>query len=275
MKLRRWLVYRALPASTTVAAVAAMMLVMASQPSQAIEGGSDAARSEFPYLVQLQHNDWLSGWQHACGGVLITTKHVLTAASCIDQNVNVQTDYRVIAGELDTTIHDGSEITLKLTRAEVHPGYETGILGNNLAVLTLLNSVDFNGAHHVAPAKVPHAGQVVPTGTGAEVAGWGTTQFLGPNATHLQKATLLTIDPSECAATYGGETTITNTLCASYPGANICDGDEGTPLVAGHGTDRQLAGIASLTLPCGSDLPSVFVDIAAHADWIRTQAPDA
>ena len=42
-------------------------------------GGEDADITDFPFMVSLQS---LSG-NHLCGGVLIDSTHVLTAAHCV------------------------------------------------------------------------------------------------------------------------------------------------------------------------------------------------
>ena len=58
-----------------------------------ILGGQEAEKGNFPWMVSLV-NRWGS---NICGGVLITRKHVLTAAHCFDQR-----DWR--AGEIDVRL---------------------------------------------------------------------------------------------------------------------------------------------------------------------------
>ena len=48
-----------------------------------ITGGSPAAPGRYPYAVSVRPR----GHLHRCNGVLITERHVLTTASCVDQRV--------------------------------------------------------------------------------------------------------------------------------------------------------------------------------------------
>ncbi|WP_134045953.1 trypsin-like serine protease [Amycolatopsis arida] len=156
----------------SIAAAAATAVVAGVAPAQAIEGGSRATVSEFPFMVMLHNKHWLYGWSNSCGGVLVTTIHVLTAASCINPRVNINTDYRVTSGEDDTGKDEGREVVRSLSNVQFHPDYGNNV--HDLAVLTLSTSLDLDGQYrYLKTAKLSEPGFPGPVGTPAEVAGWG------------------------------------------------------------------------------------------------------
>ncbi|EDL81020.1 rCG31213, isoform CRA_b [Rattus norvegicus] len=69
--------------------------------STRVVGGEDAVPNSWPWQVSLQYlKD--DTWRHTCGGSLITTSHVLTAAHCINKDFT----YRVGLGKYNLTVED-------------------------------------------------------------------------------------------------------------------------------------------------------------------------
>lgn len=88
---------------------------MASQSLQ-------ATVMEFPYLVSIQNRG-----RHHCGGALISMKHVLTAAHCLDQEVaqahlRVDSQLTVEVG----SIYIGRGKTHEILRLAIAKGYDAG-----------------------------------------------------------------------------------------------------------------------------------------------------
>lgn len=52
------------------------------QRSDRIVGGSPTTVEQYPYMSNMQYGYWGIWWQQSCGGSLITTTAVLSAAHC-------------------------------------------------------------------------------------------------------------------------------------------------------------------------------------------------
>ncbi|XP_046988944.1 mite allergen Eur m 3-like [Schistocerca americana] len=69
-----------------------------------IVGGQEAISGQFPYQVSLQYTELFTR-SHMCGGSIISTTRVLTAAHCIMDTGT----YYAVAGEVDFSSEDGTE----------------------------------------------------------------------------------------------------------------------------------------------------------------------
>ncbi|NXV51810.1 CTRC protein, partial [Uria aalge] len=59
-----------------------------------VVGGEDARAHSWPWQISLQYSRY-GAWHHTCGGTLIASNWVLTAAHCISSSL----DYRVVLGK--------------------------------------------------------------------------------------------------------------------------------------------------------------------------------
>jgi hypothetical protein len=89
-------------------------------PSTTIFGGVKAEEGELPFMVS-----FVTRWGTSfCGGVLITRKHVLTAAHCFDNRSwrNGEVDVRI--GQTDITEREEWGTTAYIRNVKVHEKYE-------------------------------------------------------------------------------------------------------------------------------------------------------
>ena len=119
---------------------------------------------------------------HMCGGSLITGEWVVTAAHCcIGESAS---DLRVVVGEHDLSLYEGTEFTSNVVSVHVHPSYNTGGYGNNNDVCLLrIQPVDMESSA-IGLTCLPAQGQHLPDAdaddaddtpkTNCYVAGWGS-----------------------------------------------------------------------------------------------------
>lgn len=194
-------------------------------PQAEIINGFAANVRDFPFMAFV-----LAG-NNLCGGTLIDSDSVLTAAHCVtDANGNVR---------------DPSAFTLYIGRANVekakksdrygvtavfrHPAYSTETFMNDVAVLKLNRTVTT-----VSPIAIVGSGstQYQTDGQSVFVAGWGTTSVNKIKISlQLRMAELAVNSDATCQADYPEDYDATTMMCASYPGRDSCQGDSGGPLL--------------------------------------------
>ncbi len=195
-------------------------------PVQAeIIGGSKAQARDFPFMAFV-----LAG-NNLCGGTLIDSDSVLTAAHCVtDANGNVRAP---------------STFTLYIGRANInkakksnrygvssvfrHPGYDAETFNNDVAVLKLNRAVT-----SVSPISIVDADSDQYQGAGQSVlvSGWGTTSVNKIKISlQLRMAQLAVNSKTTCEADYPGDYDDTTMMCASSAGRDSCQGDSGGPLL--------------------------------------------
>uniref|UniRef100_A0A8V0ZXT9 Peptidase S1 domain-containing protein n=1 Tax=Gallus gallus TaxID=9031 RepID=A0A8V0ZXT9_CHICK len=95
-------------------------------------GGYSCARSAVPYQVSLN-----SGY-HFCGGSLISSQWVLSAAHCYKSSIQVK------LGEYNLAAQDGSEQTISSSKVIRHSGYNSNTLNNDIMLIKLSKAATLN-----------------------------------------------------------------------------------------------------------------------------------
>jgi secreted trypsin-like serine protease len=102
-------------------------------------GGEAATRGQFPYQVAIYIDN-----VRLCGGSLIRTNWVLTAAHCTYQRTNCS----VTIGAVDRwNLPAFGSYVLFTTDKYEHPGYNPSTLNNDLTLLKLPQHVVLSGTH--------------------------------------------------------------------------------------------------------------------------------
>ena len=139
-----------------------------------IVGGDDAAPGEFKYQVSWQSR---SGF-NSCGGSVLNKDYVLTAAHCC---AGVSSSYSIVAGEYNVDENDGTEQRVEIQKRIRHPDYDSSTVDNDVCVLHLADSLEFNDA--VGPVTLDRTGgQTEPEDF--IVTGWGTLSVSDINSHH-------------------------------------------------------------------------------------------
>merc|ERR1712066_129539 len=228
--------------------------------SNRIVGGVETEANEYPWQVALVSAGGSHPW---CGGTLISSQHVLTAAHCTAGES--PSSMAVLLGEHDRT--DGDYNRVSLSAITDHPDYNDWTLDNDFSILTLAEPVPFT--LEVSPACLPsdfsqdYAGQV------ATVTGWGTLQSGGNQPAVLNEVDVTVQTNTECTAAYGTGEITSNMICAADAGKDSCQGDSGGPLVVKENGRFTLAGVVSWGFGCADpNYPGVYARVTAKMDWI-------
>merc|ERR1712012_1008542 len=203
-----------------------------------IVGGDIISISERPFQVGLEYSFFDFTF---CGGSLIGSDKVLTAAHCCD-------------GE-----------AADVFKVTMHPDYSSSTVANDACVLSLAESVTDSNAGTVSLATSGSFSD----GDMFEVSGWGTTSEGGDTSTSLRMVSVPYVDDATCDSAYGsyGGIVADVMLCAGEAGKDSCQGDSGGPMTF----NGQHVGIVSWGVGCArSGYPGVYGQTDAMYDFITS-----
>jgi secreted trypsin-like serine protease len=234
-----------------------------------IVNGVTTEENEYPWQIGITSG---VGRTPYCGGTIISSKTILTAAHCT-QGTSATNMY-VLVAEHDLTKADGEKYVRVCAKNE-HPNYDSGTTDYDYATLTLCE--DLTWAKDVAPACLPTA-----SGSGTEyefkaavVSGWGTLTSGGYQPTVLQETTVTTMPNSKCCASdtaYSCTDLTARMMCAAGPNTDSCQGDSGGPLVVQDGASFVIAGVVSWGYGCAqADAPGVYSRVTDQLPWIQNK----
>ncbi|XP_077967718.1 trypsin-like [Styela clava] len=251
-----------------------------------ILGGKNA--ENWPWMIYLSQNG-----KHICGGTLINSKWIVTAAHCI-AFPNEPERYKVILGEHNITTFSGNQRMSNIASIRRHKKFNAVNYDHDIALLKLKNPVIFN--KHISPACLPDQGiptdatntismESAFTGKKCVVLGWGKTENNNdqePKIKVLQELEVSVLPRVLCTSIteeknsgeYNNIIVKANStkFCAGgHPGKDTCDGDSGGPLLCRDNNGKfNLHGITSYgPTPCGqSGLPGIYTQVSGYRDWI-------
>ena len=226
-----------------------------------ISGGQSVLTVEkYPWLVSIR----TQGGFHFCGGSLLNSRWLLTAAHC-----EVGTTDKLVLGTISRK-RSVSDIVRSVLLTERHPKatqtrYKTWTFDFELVKMD--SPVSFSSK--VRPICLPQPSQTL-VDKNCNVVGWGRVGN-NPIEYHekLQEAQLRINANNEC----GSYSTIleSSSICVGYGGrASACNGDSGGPLICEDNKGRAIiAGVASwASSDCRIGAPSGYSNVAVVHSWI-------
>uniref|UniRef100_A0AAQ4QGR0 trypsin n=1 Tax=Gasterosteus aculeatus aculeatus TaxID=481459 RepID=A0AAQ4QGR0_GASAC len=236
-----------------------------------IFGGRKSQPGAHPWQVSLQTRPEgsVESFDHVCGGILIGTCRVLTAAHCIG------VEMQVVLGGVDLEKDEIYDQVIPVEKAVVHEDYrETPfVLYNDIAMLQLkVTNTPYcaNETRFVKTACLPK--QPFASGTECVISGWGATETQKYGTNQLLDARVLLISQEKCKAPHVYGTSLDDSMfCAGtlQGGVDSCQGDSGGPLVCERNGTHYVVGVVSWGDGCGKKYkPGVYANVGRFVDWI-------
>ncbi|XP_036393692.1 transmembrane protease serine 5 [Megalops cyprinoides] len=233
-----------------------------------IIGGVEATLGRWPWQVSLYYSN-----RHTCGGSIITSQWIVTAAHCVH-------NYRL--PQVSSWVVYAGIVTRSSVKLAQHTGYAVEKIiynknynhrshDNDIALMKLKTPLNFTDT--IRPVCLPQYDHDLPGGTQCWIAGWGYTQ---PDDVHipdtLKEAPVPLISTKKCNSScmYNGEIT-PRMLCAGYTEGKVdaCQGDSGGPLVCQDEGIWRLVGVVSWGTGCAEpNHPGVYTKVAEFLGWI-------
>lgn len=246
-------------------------MVRAEAAMDRIIGGTTAHADDWPWVVSLQSGFGVNDAyrDHFCGGSLIASDWVITAAHCVEGTQATQVN--ILSGTRDLRHGGGSVSTVK--RIIVHPDFVGGILKADLALLQLTRPLP----------DIPTLPLVQTTakliGNKATAAGWGNMKADPASQLfpfRLQQVTLPVVSNKTCNEGFEQNQSQlvhpigSDMLCAGYlaGGKDTCQGDSGGPLMVQQDGKWALIGLTSWGEGCATSY-GVYTRVSRYLDFIH------
>ncbi|KAF5287004.1 hypothetical protein FQA39_LY16118 [Lamprigera yunnana] len=217
-----------------------------------IVGGEPVEIEDYPYQVSFQIYKI-----HMCGGSIISSDIVLTAAHC--------TDGLLINGLSiaygSKNVNEGNSVAV--SQIDQHQSFSWGTFDNDISLLYLAGHVEFGSNAAQIPLTASPQGS---TNRVAHVSGWGDLSVGGETPIYLQAVAVTEVSQDDCNSYYGGRIT-ERMICFADPGKDACQGDSGGPLVDKNRNEQ--VGIVSWGRGCADPkYPGVYSNVYNLKSWI-------
>ncbi|XP_073403331.1 serine protease 53-like [Dendrobates tinctorius] len=247
--------------------------------SSRIVGGSDAVDGQWPWQASIQYQGG-----HFCGGSLISSQWVLSAAHCF-KPLRPLVNYRVQLGAYDLSLDNPHSVLMRIDSVYNHPNYTSAAHTWDIALVKLESPVTYT--KYIMPICLPVASITFPNGMECWVTGWGDIDNYEPlpYPKTLQNVKVPLIDHKTCDEMYHWNSGISSSvtrvydtmICAGYTegGKDSCQGDSGGPLMCKVQGVWYQAGVVSWGDDCALPYrPGVYTLVTAYTPWIQSHMPN-
>ncbi|XP_037084047.1 chymotrypsin-like elastase family member 2A [Pollicipes pollicipes] len=258
-------------------------LLAPRQEQTRVIGGAPVASGSYPWQAQIEIAV-NRGYQHSCGGIVISPNLILSAAHCHTKNEN---NYQVRVAQHNLGGADPFERIFAVQQTHKHFLYRSENLAgqrNDIALFKLKfpigapQALMFND--YVQPLCLPTVNTTLFVGQECHISGWG---LVDPNQSDkdepsgvLRGAIINILDPAICKRAYRRSFDERLMVCAGREegGVDTCQGDSGGPLSCRDETGQWFAaGVVSFGWKCGqAGNPGVYTRVSAYLEWTHRTA---
>ena len=245
----------------------------------AIVGGGPVYISFAPWQVAIvmraASNDYDGQF---CGGTLITTQWIVTAAHCVSDSgvVTEPSALGIVAGRSTLSLLQNNSVPV--SSIIVHPSYNSSTMANDIALMQLSTPLSIRQG---AVEPIPILRTAVPNNKAGKISGWGqtgmTTDYgyvFGYELPAQLQGTTVWISDDRCWGSAPAGFMSNLMLCAGTSGwfQDACQGDSGGPLATEVGGQYYLAGVTSWGEGCAWLTPGIYTKVSRYAQWIDENA---
>ncbi|KAG7463527.1 hypothetical protein MATL_G00177520 [Megalops atlanticus] len=250
------------------------LLNKTTQMQVRVVAGNHCPKGHCPWQVLLEYKG-----RSLCGGVIVHPDWVITAAHCVDKRES--TDLRVVAGEHDLQVEEGTEQRIPVAQVIAHEQYDAASGDSDIALLRLQEPVALSP--HAVPVCLPRrdfSERELAAVRFSSVSGWGSLTEGGnapppgpprPPSHVLRWLAVPRIPSAECALSSGVNLT-RNMFCAGYLEGTqeSCRGDDGSPMVTRFHDTAFLTGVVGWGRGCARPgYYGIYTKVDNFLDWLQ------
>ncbi|XP_046406061.1 trypsin-1 [Ischnura elegans] len=241
-------------------------------PNQEIRivGGRPTGVNRYPWIARLMYDG-----QFHCGGSLLNSDYVLTAAHCVRRLR--RSKMRIVLGDHDMhSAHETPIVSRTVAAVIRHRNFDLETYNHDIALLRLRKTVSYS--KRVRPVCLPQGPSTEPAGKLGTVVGWGRISEGGtlPSVAQEVQVPILSLQQCRTDSKYRPSRITNYMICAGKGSQDSCQGDSGGPLLVQSGGKFEVVGIVSWGVGCGRPgYPGVYTRVSRYLEWMQRNMQDS